>query len=323
MQFSFVFPVYNKAAALPALCRSLRAQQQAGTCEFIFVDDASSDDSCAVIHEQAQALDNVQLIENADNAGPSVRINQGAAAARGEFLLLFDSDEVLAPDATAVMAALARQHDADMVHGRWRHTDQPPDAIKAAAIGAGAPHQVHAVPLDRVLAGGLVRMTWLVRRGLFERAGGCDEGVFIQDEALPLRLALAARRLVELTAPVTWVPAGGTHLSDNLPQQHHDRFLAYHRFATAHGAALTAGQRRAIALQLNSSYWKSWRDAPAAAGRGRAFWRYLVGKLVGGRLGRRRIDDYAAYFRALPGVRRGVSASCPGSETAPDRRSAP
>ena len=89
----------------------------------IFVDDASTDGSRTVLEGLAKHYDFVCVIANDDNAGPAIRLNQGAERARGKYLALFDCDELLAPDAVSSMLRLAEEHDADMVHGRGRKTD--------------------------------------------------------------------------------------------------------------------------------------------------------------------------------------------------------
>lgn len=300
---SFVVPVYNKSAVLPYFLASLAAQEGDFKTEYIFVDDVSTDDTLDVLQSELAGWPNVTILENAANAGPAIRINQGAAQARGRFLCLFDPDEVIATDAVKTMLDLLERHQADILHGKWQKTDEPASHIVAGRIGPEPRHTVSDQPLDTVLGRGFVRMAWLVRRSLFERAGGCDERIFIQDEALPLRLGLHAERLVDLREIVTYVPTGGDHLSQNKAQQHHDRFFANRLFAQD-TPALSDTQRRAVYRKCLSSAWKSAREGGFSALKLRILARYLAS-----RLGRDRPDDAALrgmadYFTGLAGVRR-------------------
>lgn len=262
---SYVLPVYNKAAVLPFFIRSLRQQTGDFSAEYIFVDDASSDDSLSVLRAETAGLANVQILENSENKGPAIRLNQGAKAARGDFLVLFDCDEVIAPNAVITLLGLARRHGADMVHGKWQKTGDAIADIHAREIPADIATQVYEDPLKRALGKGLVRMTWLVERNLFAKAGGCDEGVFIQDESLPLRLAAQARCLLDIDAVVTWVPDEGSHLSDNKIQQHHDRFMTFYHFLR-HNPQLDAAYRQKLGQKCISAARKALRDGHAMPG---------------------------------------------------------
>jgi glycosyltransferase involved in cell wall biosynthesis len=300
---SYVVPVYNKSGILSYFLDSLSVQEGDFNAEYIFVDDASTDQTRDVLRRETADWPNVVIIENADNAGPAIRINQGAARARGRYLCLVDPDEVLAVDAVASMVDLLESREADVVHGKWRTTGDRAADVVAQPIGATPRHLVSDHPLDTVLGRGFVRMTWLVRRTLFERAGGCDERVFIQDESLPLRLCLHARRFIDLREVVTYVPAGGEHLSENKAQQHHDRFFAYYLFL-GDTPALTEGQRRAVYRKCVSSAWKSAREGRLSPVKLRFLARYLASRLGRDRPDDTALRDIARYFADLPGVRR-------------------
>src|SRR5262245_18458790 len=101
-EISFVIPVYNKAGVLPHVIQALAAQTLPGNAEYIFVDDASTDDSVATLEREAGLLPDVRVLRSARNAGPSIRLNEGAAWARGRLLCLIDADELVLPDAVAL-----------------------------------------------------------------------------------------------------------------------------------------------------------------------------------------------------------------------------
>ena len=80
---SYVVSVYNKSSMLPRVLDSLSAQEGNFSIEYIFVDDASTDESLKILFARTAGWPNVTILENADNAGPSVRVNQGARHAGG------------------------------------------------------------------------------------------------------------------------------------------------------------------------------------------------------------------------------------------------
>ena len=92
MKVSVIVPVYNCEAYLPACIASLRAQTLEDI-ELIFVDDASSDGSLALLRA-AQAEDaRVQVIAFPENRGVSAASNAGLDAASGEFVGFCDADD--------------------------------------------------------------------------------------------------------------------------------------------------------------------------------------------------------------------------------------
>lgn len=302
-EISFVIPVYNKADILPHVVAALAGQQLPVPAEYIFVDDASRDGSVDILQARADALPGTTIIRNSDNAGPSRRLNQGAAQARGRYLCLIDADELIAPDAVATMLRLMQAQQADMVHGKVAHAARAAADFRPPAIGATPAIAVSDQPLATILAGrGFVRMAWLIETALFRAAGGCDERLFIQDESLPLRLALKARRLIDLQANVMWAPQAGTHLSADKRQQHHDRFFAYYNLLHA-DARLTPQDRRRIAATCASIVWKAVRRSGLHIGATPALVGYLTAK-IGLGVSDRHLDQAAAAFRAMPGIRR-------------------
>jgi glycosyltransferase involved in cell wall biosynthesis len=301
-EISFVIPVYNKAEMLPAVLRALSAQQLPGAAEYIFVDDASTDASVAVLETEGKALPGLSILRNSGNRGPSLRINQGVAQARGRLLCLIDADELIVPDAVMLMHGLLRDRQADMIHGKVIRGDKALDATLPAALGRLPDYAVSDTPLDAILHGrGFVRMAWLVETALFRAAGGCDERLFIQDEALPLRLARHARRFIDFRGGMTYAPRIGSHLSADKRQQHHDRFFAYLNLLQD-APALNPAQRRQATAICASIAWKAQRRSGLPLAMPDALLAYLGGKLGIG-VSDAFLARAADAFRRLPRIR--------------------
>ena len=299
---SYVVSVYNKSSMLPHVLDSLSAQRGDFSVEYIFVDDASTDESLKILSARTADWPNVTILENADNAGPSIRVNQGARQARGRYLCLFDADDVLAPDAMTTMMGLLDRHQADLLHGKRCDADGFLDG-SVRKIGPNPRYRISDDPLDTVIGRGFVRMTWLVRRTVFEHASGCDERIFIQDEALRLRLGLHARRFIDLREIVTYSFTDGEHLSGNVVQQHHDRFLAYY-FFLQDKSSITEKQRWLIYRMCLSTTWKSVREGRISAFKCRVLALYAVCRVRRVLPNDQVLCELAAYFRRRPGVRR-------------------
>lgn len=300
---SFVITVFDKADALAHVVAAFAAQTPMPDAEYIFVDDASRDGSVAVLKDLAPRLAGLRVIENAVNAGPAIRLNQGAAAARGRLLCLLDSDEIIAPDAVAAMVRLMNETGADMVHGKVARGQGAIGGLSTPSLGPAPVFAASDAPLRTIVSGrGFVRMGWLVEAALFRKAGGSDPRIFIQDESLPLRLALHARRLIDLHAAITTASATGGHLSANKAQQHHDRF-----FAAWNLLCDTADLPAGIAGALTRKCFSAARRACGTGLEGhrvRIFLDYLLSCLAPGLSRRTELARIAAWLAAMPGIRR-------------------
>ena len=252
---SYVVPVYNKRAFLPAMLAGLAAQRGDFDREFIFVDDGSSDGSGELLTELTAGWSNVTILSQ-PNRGPSSATNRGLAAARLELIKLVDGDDVLLPEATRLLRdMLLAQPRAVVAHGRIERYASEAEALARLDQDAGPPPPARledALPI-------LLRQTdigptdSLIRADAVRAVGGCDARVFTQDYSLLLRLATQGP-FVATDAVVGLAPlAAAERVNDGGPQVLHDCnltllfFLSEHRLPAAlQGPAVRRALTRAL-----------------------------------------------------------------------------
>ena len=110
---SVVIAAYNAAGFIARAVASACAQG-ASLLEVLVVDDASTDDTCAVVRRLCAVDPRVRLIARLENGGPSVTRNLGFAAAAGRWIAVLDADDAFAPGRLERLTVLADQQDADM-----------------------------------------------------------------------------------------------------------------------------------------------------------------------------------------------------------------
>jgi succinoglycan biosynthesis protein ExoO len=88
---------YNGGPHLAAAVRSV-LRQSLGSLELIVVDDASTDDSLAVIREAADGDRRVRVLKQRRNAGPGAARNRALAVAQGRWIAVFDADDLMSPE---------------------------------------------------------------------------------------------------------------------------------------------------------------------------------------------------------------------------------
>jgi glycosyltransferase involved in cell wall biosynthesis len=108
---SFVIPVRDEQDVLPELHRRLAAvaDQIEGKCEFIFVDDGSTDRTREVLSEMRAHDPRVKLLFLARNFGHQRAITAGLDFAEGDAVVIMDGDLQDPPEAVLEMIPLWRE----------------------------------------------------------------------------------------------------------------------------------------------------------------------------------------------------------------------
>jgi glycosyltransferase involved in cell wall biosynthesis len=118
MSFSVVLPNYNHGKLLPRAVLSLM-EQNPPPDEIVIIDDASTDDSLAIIARLMDRFSCIRLIRHERNQGTVVGMNDGLQAATRDFVYFFAADDYCLPGfITAATQALARHPEAAFFCGR-------------------------------------------------------------------------------------------------------------------------------------------------------------------------------------------------------------
>ena len=167
MKVSVIIPVYRVEKFIEKCAASLFSQTL-DDVEFIFVDDASPDNSMAVlekcIQQYPQRKAQIRMLTHKENKGLPAARNTGLAVASGEYVFHCDSDDFVEPDMLETLYDEAKKKDADIVWCDWylsfehneRYMKQPDYATPMEALKA-------------MLAGLMKFNVWnkLVRRRLY------------------------------------------------------------------------------------------------------------------------------------------------------------
>ena len=124
VKVSCVLPTYNRVAWLGECIDSLRRQKgfKKGEIEIIVVDDASTDTTNELMKYYTKIDENIKYILNANNQGAGISRNIGNKAAKGEVILICDSDDFYPPDRAKVSYDYLKKHKGvDFITGSyWR-----------------------------------------------------------------------------------------------------------------------------------------------------------------------------------------------------------
>lgn len=201
---SVIMANYNGAAFIEAALASILRQSLADL-EVVVVDDASTDDSVARVQAVAARDARVRLLTREASGGPGAARNAALAAARGQWLAVVDSDDLIHPDRLSKLVAWAEADGADIVADDLLIFSEtgpnPPRPLFHGRLAKGAqwidlPWLIRSNRLfGREPALGFVKP--VIRRAALERAGvRYDEALPVaEDYDLLARLLLSGLRM--------------------------------------------------------------------------------------------------------------------------------
>ena len=119
MDLSIIVPVYNvEEYVRPCLESIFKQDLDDSRFEVIIVNDGSTDRSMEMIADIIQAHSNITVI-NQENLSLSVARNNGIAVAKGEYIIMPDSDDLLTENSLSILLDKALETKADIVEANY------------------------------------------------------------------------------------------------------------------------------------------------------------------------------------------------------------
>ena len=115
IKLSIIIPVYNvERYIIPCLTSVFNQGLDDCSFEVILVNDGTKDSSMIVINEILRRHDNIIVIEQ-ENQGQSVARNSGLKVAKGMYILMIDSDDILIDNSLIPLLEIAIKTNVDLV----------------------------------------------------------------------------------------------------------------------------------------------------------------------------------------------------------------
>ncbi len=115
---SVIVPIYNVEQFIVRCAKSL-LEQTLQDVEFIFVNDATPDNSMvllsSIISNFPERAGHIRILEHSQNRGLPAARNTGLAIATGEYVFHFDSDDYADTNMLETLYSAAKDEDADIV----------------------------------------------------------------------------------------------------------------------------------------------------------------------------------------------------------------
>lgn len=187
-----IIAVRNGAPTIGS-CLDAIAAQSYGVMSVIVIDDASTDDTAAVVRGRRDP--SIELIELAENVGPAEARNRALPRVTTDYIWIVDADCVPAPDCLGHLCAVLRDPAIGIVGGP--NPQNPSTATYAAAAFDFSNRYLvdpAAPPTDVPY---VVGANMLIRRAVIDKIGYYDPGLRIaEDFDLCVRARQAGWRVV-------------------------------------------------------------------------------------------------------------------------------
>lgn len=115
---SVVAAVFNGAPDVEAACRSV-LDQSFSDFELIVVDDASTDETPAILARLAAQDPRLRVVRNDRQCGQTPSLNRGLGLSRGELIARIDADDAFLPGKLARQVDFLTRHPEVAVVGTW------------------------------------------------------------------------------------------------------------------------------------------------------------------------------------------------------------
>lgn len=169
-RLSVIMAVHNGAATLEPALESLR-QQSWTDFEMVIVDDASTDDSRAILERLALEDRRIQVLDQASNHGLAASLNSAWRVARGELVARMDADDVSFPTRFEKQVEFLTAHPEVAVLG----TAAELAAADGGTFGVHRRPEWHEVLLRRIYRENpFIHPSVMMRRSFLEALDGYD-----------------------------------------------------------------------------------------------------------------------------------------------------
>lgn len=203
MRVSVIVPIYNAEAYIEKCAESLMMQTY-GDIEYVFVDDASTDASIALLNDVVDRFEDrknsVKVLRHDTNRGASVARFDGVREATGEWVIFVDSDDYVLPDYIAHLANRGEEAGADVVVCDYYEERESGNLVEKRVNLPNAKDEILAGIIVGSIKGYLVNK--LAKRRLWSGIAADDGLAMFEDKHCVMQLCFTAKNIAYLAEPL-------------------------------------------------------------------------------------------------------------------------
>lgn len=273
---SIIIPCFNCSTFIIEAISSV-IDQNYTSIEIIIIDDGSVDGSAEIADQYGSP---VKVIRQ-KNQGPAAARNRGIRESKGEFIAFLDGDDVWLPNKLADQVRFLQENqDVDIIYGdfkRWPANNNgkyppPGQFISNNEDSSFDPDLSGWIYHKLLLDSSICIITALIRRTLYDKLGGFDEGLRTgEDYDFWLRASriTQAHKLRRAVALYRTNPSSTTHIPRPMNNEHYvlDRIIKKYGLLGPNGATVTDEEmkQRLYRLTFAHGYMHFWNGSACIA----------------------------------------------------------
>lgn len=230
---SVIIPIYNVRNYISRCVDSLM-KQTLDSVEYIFVNDATTDDSIDILNNVLQHYlhkkEDIRIIYHENNKGLPAARNTGLSVARGEYIFHCDSDDFVEADMLENMYNTAQETDADIVWSDWFLSFESKERYMQQPC-----YKTVEDTLKGLLSGSMKYNVWnkFVKRGLYQDNNiGFPSGHGMGEDMTMIRLFACAKNVAYIPKAYYHYVKVNSGAMTNVWSQKHINDLKYNVTAT-------------------------------------------------------------------------------------------
>jgi len=206
---SIIIPTYNRSEMLRGAIGSLLRQETDGkfSYEIVIIDDASTDETREVVGEIIKCSPGLVRYVMGEGKGYTCALNRGLAESHGDWVALFDDDELADPDWLKELYAFAVHIGAQCVGGNRKLAIPEDIRSKLGPVCRGLIGEDLVEDIVKKCNGRLLPIGghMLIKRAVFDAVGvfdetfltgGCDRDLVLRAMASGFKMGLTPRAVV-------------------------------------------------------------------------------------------------------------------------------
>lgn len=170
---SVIIPAYNAEKYIAETLDSVVIQTYSNL-EILVINDGSTDRTSEVVNRYAEKDSRIKVIYK-QNGGVSSARNEGLISSKGEYICIFDSDDIMMPEKIEKQVTFFKENlDINFIYSSVHHFfDEKPSQKRQLQVPV-----LESKPYKKLLEANVINAsTVMFKRELFERYGGFDESL--------------------------------------------------------------------------------------------------------------------------------------------------
>lgn len=221
-KISVIIPIYNAQKYLKEALDSVITQTLADI-EIICVNDGSTDDSLKIVNEYASRDVRIKIIDKT-NSGYGASVNKGISTAKGDFIAIFEPDDILNKDIYSILYKEAVDNGLEVVKCNFYNYWSKTNKIKKSRLVSKCSKEEPFEPKDNLKVFTCHASVWagIYKKSFLERNNIKfleTPGASYQDMSFNFKVLASVQKMKLIDVPLLYYRQDNPNSSINNPQK--------------------------------------------------------------------------------------------------------